>query len=135
MSFFFDTNTVSALVHQRPGFERLAARIDPIPLEQRLISTITLSELRTMVAKARSPADKHAKLQLVLAQFGIADFDEAAAIHAGDIRASLEPKGLAIGPLDTLIAAHARSAGATVITSNTSEFDRVPDLRVENWLR
>lgn len=42
---------------------------------------------------------------------------------------------MAIGPLDTLIAAHARSMGATVVTSDVGEFSRVPELEVENWLR
>jgi len=56
-------------------------------------------------------------------------------IHAGQIRAHLEPRGIGIGPLDTLIAAHARSLGAVVVTDNVREFSRVPDLAVENWLR
>src|SRR6185437_11492164 len=126
---------ISALVHQRAGFERLAARIEPLPLRHRLISAISLSELRTMVAKARIPADKDARLRLALSQFAFADFDTHAAIHAGEIRALLEPKGMGIGPLDTLIAAHARSLGATVVTSNLSEFSRVPGLRAVDWLR
>ncbi len=135
LKFVFDTNSISALVHQRAGFDQLAARIEPLALRDRLISTITLAELRTMVAKARMPAEKEGKLRLVLSQFAFADFDTAAAIHAGEIRAALEPKGIGIGPLDTLIAAHARSLGASVVTSNVSEFARVPGLRVLDWLR
>lgn len=134
-SYMFDTNTISAMVHQRRGFERLAVRIDALRVERRLISAITLSELETMIAKAADPAGKLARVRLVLAQFNIVDFGEAAALHAGQIRAHLEPRGQAIGPLDTLIAAHARSLGASVVTDDTSEFSRVPDLTVENWLR
>jgi tRNA(fMet)-specific endonuclease VapC len=135
LSFIFDTNSISALVHQRAGFARLAAKIEPLALRQRIVSAITLAELRTMVAKARAPADKDARLRLVLSEFAFADFDTAAAVHAGEIRAALEARGMGIGPLDTLIAAHARSLGATVVTSNISEFARVPGLRAVDWLR
>lgn len=135
MSFVFDTNCISALVHQRAGFARLAARIESLAVRDRILSAITLSELHTMAAKARNPADKTARLRVALSQFSFADFDAAAAFHAGDIRAALEPRGAAIGPLDTLIAAHARSLGAAVVTSNISEFSRVPGLRVVDWLR
>jgi tRNA(fMet)-specific endonuclease VapC len=134
MRCMFDTNTLSALLHQRRGFERAAARIDRLPLAERLISTITLSEVETMVQKARDARDKAAKVWFVLTRFRIVDFDQPAAQHAGAIRASLEPRGMPIGPLDTLIAAHARSLGAVVVTANMREFSRVPDLEVENWL-
>ncbi|MCX7962682.1 MAG: type II toxin-antitoxin system VapC family toxin [Burkholderiales bacterium] len=134
MRCMFDTNTISALVHHRAGFERAAARIDRLALGDRLISTVTLSELETMVAKARDAPIKAAKVWLVLTRFRIVDFDERAARHAGEIRAALEPRGLQIGPLDTLTAAHARSLGATVVTANVREFRRVPGLSVENWL-
>jgi tRNA(fMet)-specific endonuclease VapC len=131
----FDTNAVSALVHQRRGFEALAARVDSLPLGHRLVSAVTMSEIETMIAKARDPHDKSARVHLVLAHFNIVDFGEAAALHVGQIRAHLEPRGLRIGPLDTLIAAHARSLGATLVTDNLAEFSRVPGLVVESWRR
>jgi tRNA(fMet)-specific endonuclease VapC len=130
----FDTNAISALVHHRQGYQRLATRVEEIDIEKRLLSTITMSELQTMIAKASEPTTKAAKVGLVLAYFNIVDFGEGAALHAGQIRAYLEPKGLTIGPLDTLIAAHARSLNAVVMTNNLSEFSRVPNLRVESWL-
>lgn len=133
MSYLFDTNAISALVHHRQGYERLAMHVEEIDIEERMLSTITLSELQTMIAKAREPAAKAAKVGLVLAYFNVVDFGEAAAMHAGSIRAYLEPKGLMIGPLDTLIAAHAKSLNAAIITNNVNEFSRVPGLRVETW--
>lgn len=135
MKKMFDTNAISALVHHRRRFERLAAIVDGLDIEERLISTITMSELETMIAKASDPGGKSARVRLVLAHFRIVDFGEAAAVHGGAIRARLEPRGLAIGPLDTLIAAHARSLDAAVVTDNVAEFSRVPDLAVESWLR
>jgi tRNA(fMet)-specific endonuclease VapC len=134
-AYLFDTNMISALVHQRGGFARVAARIDALAVQQRLVSAITLSELETMIAKAKDPNSKFAKVRLVLAHFNLLDFNEGAALHAGRIRAHLEPRGFAIGPLDTLIAAHARSVGATMVTDNVKEFSRVPELKVVNWLR
>lgn len=135
MIHLFDTNALSALVHHRPGFERLAGRIDALRSGERAVSTITLSEIHTMIAKANAPRDKGMRVWRVLLNFRLLDFGEAAALHAGQIRAHLEPRGLKIGPLDTLIAAHARSLGAVLVTDNVREFSRVPALAVENWLR
>jgi tRNA(fMet)-specific endonuclease VapC len=131
----FDTNAVSALVHHRRDFERLAARVDVLAIGDRLVSAVTMSEIETMIAKAADTQSKSFKVRLVLTHFNIVDFGEAAALHAGHIRAFLEPRGRAIGPMDTLIAAHARSLGATIVTNNVDEFRRVPDLAVESWLR
>ncbi|MFN0314344.1 MAG: PIN domain-containing protein [Burkholderiales bacterium] len=130
-----DTNILSALIHQRRDFERVATRIDTLPLEDRLVSAITQSEIETMIAKAGDPPKKAAQARLVLAYFNVQDFGEGAAYYTGQIRAYLEPKGISIGPLDTLIAAHAMSLEAVIVTGNVSEFSRVPGLKVENWLR
>ena len=134
VNWMFDTNAISALVHQRAGWERLARRIDGLAVDQRLISTITLSELQTMIAKAKAPEAKGILVWRVLLSFRFLDFDESAAVHAGRIRAYLEPRGIKIGPMDTLLAAHALSVGATVVTGNMREFARVPGLAAENWL-
>lgn len=133
MTYLFDTNAISALVHHRQGYQRLAARVEEIDIQARMLSAITMSELQTMIAKAREPVTKAAKVGLILAYFNVVDFGEAAALHAGQIRAHLEPRGLSIGPLDTLIAAHARSLNAIVITDNLDEFSRVPGLKVAGW--
>ena len=64
----------------------------------------------------------------------VAPYDYAAAMQYGDVRASLEQKGRPIGPLDTLIAAHALALDAILVTHNTREFGRVKGLRIEDWL-
>ena len=133
MIHLFDTNAVSALVHHRRNYERLAAIVDSLDLEERLLSTITLSEIETMVAKAKDPSSKVIKVRLILSHFNIVDFGEHAAAHAGQIRAYLEPLGQSIGPLDALIAAHAKSLAAIVVTDNVKEFSRVPQLKILNW--
>ena len=61
-------------------------------------------------------------------------FDEAAATHASDIKLDLKLRGNLIGPNDILIAGHARSLGAKLITGNLREFNRVDGLICEDWL-
>lgn len=61
------------------------------------------------------------------------DFDYYATIQYRIVRANLEKKGTPIGPLDTMIAAHAFSLGSTLVTNNTKEFKRIEGLKVENW--
>ena len=69
----------------------------------------------------------------LLARLDVLDFDVSAAEHAGEIRATLARSGMPIGPYDIMIAGHARSRGLTLVTYNTSEFERVSGLRLENW--
>jgi len=61
-------------------------------------------------------------------------WDEDAARHYGFIRAYLKKQGTPIGNNDLLIASHARSINAVLVTNNVKEFDRVPDLSIENWV-
>jgi len=63
----------------------------------------------------------------------VSPFDEEAAQVYGEIRAALEKEGRPIGAMDMLIAAHAASLGAILVTNNEREFLRVPELMVENW--
>ena len=69
-----------------------------------------------------------------MSPFTLFDFDAAdCAFHYGSARGALEKAGQPVGPLDTLIAAHALALGATLVTNNTREFSRVPGLKSENW--
>jgi tRNA(fMet)-specific endonuclease VapC len=65
--------------------------------------------------------------------FEVVDFSHDAARHYGEIQSELEQKGTSISPLDLLIAAHARSLGATLVTANIGEFRRVKGLKVLPW--
>ena len=64
----------------------------------------------------------------------ILSFDDEAAAHYGHVRAYLEKKGLPIGPLDLMIAAHAQSLNTILVTNNKKEFSRVPHLKIEDWV-
>lgn len=99
------------------------------------ISAITLAELQFGVARSTDPAKNTIALAHFCAPLEICPFDHEAASAYGPIRAALAQVGTPIGPLDTLIAAHAVALEVTVVTNNEREFRRVPGLRVENWLK
>jgi tRNA(fMet)-specific endonuclease VapC len=108
-------------------------RLQQHPIGEVGISTITLAELRYGADKSQNPPKNHAALLAFVAPLEVVDFDALAAERYGNIRADLEKRGLPIGALDTLIAAHAQSLGLTVVTNNVGEFTRVSGLAVEDW--
>lgn len=97
------------------------------------LSTLVLAELLVGVEKAGGNAAR-TRLERLCARLTLLDFDAEAAVHAANIRADLERRGVKIGPFDTLIAGHARSRGAVLVTGNLREFSRVDGLRCEDWV-
>jgi tRNA(fMet)-specific endonuclease VapC len=98
------------------------------------IPVIVAAELWTGVKKNLKTHPQHAaRLEAFLSLFLVAEFTMDDAQHYAEIRATLEAKGKTIGPLDLLIAAQARSLGATLVTSNVDEFKRVKGLKVLAW--
>lgn len=78
-----------------------------------------------------SPVRNH--LNLLSGPISVLPFDPEDGKEAGHIRAILERAGIPIGPYDVLIAAQATRRGATLVTSNTAEFARIPQLNLEDW--
>jgi len=115
MKYLLDTNICIYLIKRRP--ERVLHELAKQTVGEVGISTITAAELWHGVARSQS----------------FEDFDSAAAIVYGQVRADLEKQGKPIGPFDTLIAAHALSLDATLVTNTEREFRRVPGLIVANW--
>jgi len=98
------------------------------------LSAITVAELEAGARDSTDYATEMATTHRILSPFRLFDFDATdCAFHYGDIRSTLEKKGAGIGSLDTLIAAHARALGATLVSNNLREFSRVPGLKCENW--
>jgi tRNA(fMet)-specific endonuclease VapC len=97
------------------------------------ISSIVASELYFGAVKSTLPSKNLALLDALLKHVPILPFGAAAATRYGLVRLDLERQGAPIGPLDTLIAAHALAEGMTLVTNNRREFDRVAALAVENW--
>lgn len=127
-----DTNIVSDLLRNPIG--SAAKRIADVGPDAICVSIITAAELRYGCAKKGS-AKLLAHVEAILQSVQILAFDVPADAEYGGIRAELEVAGKTIGPNDLLIAAHARSAGAILVTDNVDEFSRVRGLQVENWIR
>lgn len=95
------------------------------------VSVLTLHELRFGAENSRRPEENHRLLSAFLSKLRVLDFDTMAAEESAKIRH--ESKKQPIGPVDCLIAGHARSLGATLVTRNVKEFRRVPGLKVVAW--
>jgi tRNA(fMet)-specific endonuclease VapC len=133
VKFLLDTNVCIDMIRGRS--ERILPRLRRCRPGDVGISSITLAELWHGVAKSRNPEGNAAALEGFLLPLEVLDFGEEAALAYGAVRASLEKAGTPIGSMDTLIAAHAASLGATVVTSNMREFRRVRPLNVVDWTR
>ena len=133
MKYLLDTNICIQIIRQKPA--GLLSRLTSLPVGDVGLSAITVAELQVGVRKSRDPGRNAEALTLFLLPLEIAAFDYAAAEAYGRIRAALESAGTPIGPLDTLIAGHAASLDAILVTDNLAEFSRVPGLLIENWLR
>jgi|SRR4051794_22937590 len=131
LQYMLDTNICIYVIKNRPAelreqFDRLA--------EQICISTITLAELYFGVEKSNRRIQNLQAVEQFVARLEALPFSAEAAAHYGQLRAELERAGEPAGPHDMLIGAHARSAGLIIVTNNLREFERIPGLRVENWV-
>ena len=70
-----------------------------------------------------------------VAPLEILSYDHEAAQYYGDLRTQLEKQGTPIGSLDMLIAAHAISIACILVTNNEKEFIRIPNLKIDNWVK
>jgi len=125
-----DTNIVSELIRNPAGRagQRARAAGDSV-----CVSIIVAAELRYGCARKGSPRLLR-RVEEFLREVRVLPFDVPADGEYGGIRAELEAAGRPIGSNDLLIAAHAYTLGATVVTVNVGEFRRIRGLNVENWL-
>ncbi|MEA2773168.1 MAG: tRNA(fMet)-specific endonuclease VapC [Acetobacteraceae bacterium] len=130
MLYMLDTNIVSELIRNPsgPAAQRARAAGDAV-----CVSVIVAAELRYGCAKKRS-SQLLRRVEQFLSEVPVLAFDVPADDGYGGIRAELEAAGMPIGSNDLLIAAHAQALGATVVTANLGEFQRIRGLNVENWL-
>jgi len=132
--YCLDTNVVIfAINERRPKIaERLHRELAAgTPM---IVPAIVMFELEYGCAKSKRREHSRRTLEVFLsAGFDQPPFDIEDAREAGEIRALLEARGQPIGPYDTLIAAQARRRGATLVTLNVREFERVPRLKIEDW--
>ena len=132
MRYMLDTNICIYLIKHKPlqVFEKLQEH-NP---DEICISAVTYAELVHGVEKSKAVERNRLALTILLSNIEILDFDMKVAEEYGRIRADLEKKGTPIGPLDMMIAGHAKSLGYTVVTNNVGEFKRVEGLQYENWV-
>ena len=131
LKFMLDTNICIFTIRNRPQEVREAFLRHH---DQMCISTVTLMELIYGAEKSSNPERNLADVEGFAARLEVLRYDQEAAAHTGQLRAELARLGKQIGPYDQMIAGHARSHGLIVVTNNCREFDRVPGLRIEDWV-
>lgn len=133
MIYMLDTNICIYLIKRRS--DELLNRMRVFRTGEIGVSVVTVAELQYGVSKSQNKERNQAALEAFLLPLDIADFSFAVTVMYGDIRAHLERQGQPIGPLDTMIAAHALSLDVPLVTNKTKEFERVRGLRVEDWTK
>ncbi|CAG5007228.1 Ribonuclease VapC2 [Dyadobacter sp. CECT 9275] len=132
MKYFLDTNIVAYIINKRPA--EVFSKFQSIAWNEISVSSIVVAELWYGVAKSEQEQRNRLALENFLRPLIVIDFDNTAAEVYAMIRVRLENKGMIIGANDLLIAAHALSLGLTLVTNNVKEFERVEDLKIENWI-
>ncbi len=127
--YMLDTNMVSCLVKKDPTAMQRAKNV---PISSLCISAITEGELLFGLAKRPEAIRLHAAVKEFLRCVDVMPWDERVAEHYARIRASLERQGKTLALLDLLIASHAESIGAVLVT-NDQAFRLMGSLRVEDW--
>src|SRR5437762_14326998 len=131
MTWLLDTNACIRYLNGRSaGLQR---KVDEATAGNLVVCSVVKAELFFGAAKSKDPAKTLANQQRFLSRFVSLPFDDGAAEAYARVRAALQSAGSPIGPNDLLIAAIALANDATLVTHNTSDFGRVPNLRIEDW--
>ena len=133
MKYMLDTNIcIYTIKHKPPEVIKNFLRHNP---DEMCISSITYAELMHGVEKSQAVERNRMAITLFLSAITILPFNQYAAEEYGKVHAELERKGTPIGPMDMLIAGHARAEELVLVTNNTREFFRVENLEVEDWTK
>jgi tRNA(fMet)-specific endonuclease VapC len=127
--YLLDTNTTSQLIRAHPSVSRL---VTTTPMASLGISAITRGELLVGLAKCPDATRLHRAVRELSRRVDVLPRDSAAAERYGTVRAAMTRPGKVLAPLDLLIAAHALSLGAVLVT-NDSSFGMVETLPIEDW--
>ena len=124
-----DTNTASYALKGHPG---VRARLQDTPMSALTVSAVTQAELLFGVAKRGRPPGLAERVAAFLLRVQVLPWTSDVAVVYGKLRAACQTRGVALAPLDMMIAAHAVSAGATLVTSDRA-FSHVEELVLEDW--
>ncbi len=127
-----DTNICIYIIKNKPL--SVKKRLKEFEIGELCISIITVSELMYGVYKSEQTKRNLQALEGFLMPFEIVDYDYAASVEYGKIRANLEKRGQVIGGMDMQIAGHALALDAILVTNNIKEFERIEGLRLDNWV-
>jgi len=135
MIYLPDTNVFSAYLSGRskPLTERMTLSFAAGELRR---SVVVLAELEFAAEKARQTLGETKfvrRVEQLREQLDLEPIGNAFPPCYATVRTGLEAEGKKIGDRDTIIAAHALSLGATMVTANVGEYSRIPGLIVENW--
>lgn len=128
-----DTNICIHIIKRKP--KDVLDRFECESADGLCISAITLAELEFGVEKSLQKERNQLALAMLLPMIDVLPFDDLAAVEYGKIFAHLQRNGTPVGKMDILIAAHARSLGMPIVTNNTKDFEHVPSLVLENWVK
>jgi predicted nucleic acid-binding protein len=131
--YCFDTDILSTVLKRNPPLP-LIRRLAQIPAEEQFTTSVTLGELLYGASKKGSARLLERVRDIVLQAQQVLPFDELAAEVYGPLRATLESMGRPLDEPDLRIASIALSRDLTLVTGNLRHFERIPDLRLENWI-
>ena len=131
LRYMLDTNICIYIRRKRPA--EILRRFQALQPGDAVISAITYGELCYGAEKSQERGRALGILEKLVTLIPTHPLPTEAGAIYGEIRCDLERRGMTIGNNDLWIAAHARSAGLTLVTNNDREFRRVPGLAVENW--
>jgi len=129
--YMLDTNVCIGVINGNPP--SLRERLMHISRAEVAISQIVIYELEFGVCHSKAQERNRVNLLNFRNYVNIMDWQDKQSIEAAQIRCELARMGQPIGHYDTLIAAHARSLNAILVTHNTREFGRVDGLRLDDW--
>jgi tRNA(fMet)-specific endonuclease VapC len=130
LKYLFDTNTI---IYAYKNLGLIRTKWADVPYNDVALCSINLYELEFGLSKSTNPKPLKEHIIELASRHPILNFDTPAAFHSGQIRGFLNSIGKPIGPYDLLIAGIALSNNLILVTRNSEEFRRVPELRIENW--
>jgi tRNA(fMet)-specific endonuclease VapC len=132
--YFLDANVLIHYANDERKRGLIEKRLDLVGAENVKVSAITLYELHTKLIKAKVSKQNVDRLDAIVRQFGVRNFNTAAAVSAAKVRVQLENAGKRIGEPDQLLAGHAKAEKAVVVTNNTQHLGLVHGLKIEDWI-
>ena len=130
--YLLDTNICIYIKNHRPP--EVLARFSKLPPGKVAMSAITYGELCFGAEINSKPKQVRQILEQLTTLIPVLPLDGAVSAHYGKIRQHLQAGGKPIGNNDLWIASHALAGKLILVTNNVAEFERVPGLKIENWV-